>query len=203
MLFSAQSGRKPFRLNPTPDRLHNGGMSRKTKSSPAAIGIAACAFALTASKEVQLLPAGKFRATDGRPKDAPHWYIDGPLAEAVIAQVAGLTNSLVIDYEHQSLLAANNGQPAPAAAWFKSLEWRDGDGLYAIDVEWTARAAAMIEAKEYLYISPVFGYDKKTGAVKSLINAALTNNPALDGMDEVAVQAAATRLISNQLQRET
>ncbi|KIO49654.1 hypothetical protein SQ11_05615 [Nitrosospira sp. NpAV] len=157
------------------------------------MGFAACAFALSASAEVQLLPAGKFRATDGRPKDAPHWYIDATLAQAIIDQLAGRSNPLVIDYEHQSLLAAKNGQPAPAAAWFKKLEWREGDGLYAIDVEWTARASALIEAKEYLYISPVFSYDKKTGAIRSIFNAALTNNPALDGMDDVVAQAAATR----------
>ncbi|SOD42322.1 phage protease [Nitrosovibrio sp. Nv4] len=168
-------------------------MNRKHKLSRSAIGIAVCAFTLSASKEVQLLPAGQFRAKDGRPKDVPHWYIDAALAEIIIAEIARLNNSLVIDYEHQSLLAVSNGQPAPAAAWFKKLEWREADGLYAIDVEWTQRAAAMIEAKEYLYISPVFSYDKKTGAIKSIINAALTNNPALDGMDEVTAQAAATR----------
>ena len=160
--------------------------------------IAACAFAVTAGKEVQLLPAGKFRAMDGRPKDAPHWFIDAALAAGIIAQLDGRDNRLVIDYEHQSLLAADNGQPAPASGWFRQLEWREGDGLYAVDVEWTARATTMIEAKEYLYISPVFSYDKKTGAVMAILNAALTNNPALDGMDEVAVQAAARFLTETQ-----
>lgn len=163
-----------------------------------ASAIAVCAFAVTAGKEVQLLPAGKFRSLDGRPKDAPHWYIDAALAAAIIAQLDGRDNRLVIDYEHQSLLAADNGQPAPASGWFKKLEWREGDGLYAVDVEWTARAQAMIEAKEYLYISPVFSYDKKTGAVMAILNAALTNNPALDGMDEVTVQAAARFLTEGQ-----
>lgn len=176
-------------------------MSHKAPVSPstANTGIAACARPLSAGAEVQLLPAGKFRATDGRPKDAPHWYVDAALAAAIIAQVGALANDLVIDYEHQTLLAADNGQPAPAAAWFKKLEWRE-DGLYALDVKWTARAATMIESGEYRYISPVFSYDKKTGAIKSLINAALTNNPALDGMDEVAVQAAARFSISSTTQ---
>ena len=58
--------------------------------------------------------------------------------------------------------------------------------MYAIDVEWTERATQMIEGGEYRYISPVFAYDKKTGKVKWLLHAALTNNPALDGMDAVA-----------------
>mgnify|MGYP001080871091 CR=1 FL=1 len=156
--------------------------------------IAACARPISAGTEIQLFPAGKFRATDGRPKDAPYWYTDASIAAAIIAQVGALANSLVLDYEHQTLFATQNGQPAPAAGWFKTLEWREGDGLYAVDVKWTDRAAAMIAAGEYRYISPVFGYDKKTGAIKSIINAALTNNPALDGMDEVAVRAAASFL---------
>ena len=174
-------------------RLHISGKRATSGNS-----IAACAFAVTAGKEVQLLPAGKFRSLDGRPKDAPHWYIDAALAADIIAQLDGRDNRLVIDYEHQTLLAVNNGQPAPASGWFKKLEWREGDGLYAVDVEWTARATAMIESKEYLYISPVFSYDKKTGAVMAILNAALTNNPALDGMDEVAVQAAARFLTEGQ-----
>ena len=59
----------------------------------------------------------------------------------------------------------------------------------------------MIESGEYKYISPVFTYDRKTGAVKSLINAALTNNPALDGMDAVAASQF-TQLI-DQSQQES
>jgi phage I-like protein len=152
------------------------------------VAVAACVFALTAGREVQLLPAGVFRASDGRPVDAPGWRIDADIAARIIADVASRNNALVLDYEHQTLLAADNGQPAPAAGWFKMLEWREGDGLYATDVEWTARATAMIESGEYKYISPVFSYDKKTGVVLRLLNAALTNNPALDGMDAVAAR---------------
>lgn len=162
-------------------------MPKKTPTR-STVAIAACAFALTAGTEIQLLPAGEFRSSDGRPKDVSAWRIDAGIAAAVIADVEARANRLVLDYEHQTLLSANNGQPAPAAGWFKKLEWRDGDGLYAIDVQWTERASAMIEAGEYLYLSPVFSYDKKTGAVLRLVNAALTNNPALDGMDAVAAR---------------
>jgi len=157
-----------------------GGMKRKSSTA-----IAACAISVTHGNEIQLFPAGEFRAIDGRPKDATHWYIDAALASALIADFEARQNRTVVDYEHQTLLAAQNGQPAPAAGWFGKLEWRDS-GLWAIDVDWTERATAMIDSGEYKYISPVFSYDKKTGAVKRLINAALTNNPALDGMDAVA-----------------
>ncbi|TYP84728.1 MULTISPECIES: phage protease [Nitrosomonas] len=161
-------------------------MNRKQpqKTNPS-LGIATCAFAVTPAKEVQLLPAGQFRTIDGRPFDAPHWSIDATLAASIIAEFESRINRTVVDYEHQTLLSAQNGQPAPAAGWFGKLEWRES-GLFAVDVEWTERASQMIEAGEYRYISPVFTYDKKTGAIKRLLNAALTNNPALDGMDAVA-----------------
>jgi phage I-like protein len=166
-------------------------MSLKAQEfTPEATGIAVCAYRLSASSSIQLLPAGKFRASDGRPHDASHWYVNAELAAGIIERAGGFGNSFVIDYEHQTMLTAQNGQPAPAAGWFKKLEWRRA-GLYAIGVKWTERAAAMIKAGEYRYISPVFQYDKKTGAVLRLINAALTNSPAIDGMDDVAQQATA------------
>ncbi|WP_177186382.1 phage protease [Nitrosomonas sp. Nm166] len=163
-------------------------------------GIAACAIIVTPGKEIQLFPEGRFRASDGRPKDAPHWKIDAELAASIIADFSARENRTVIDYEHQTLLTAQNGQPAPASGWFSKLEWRDS-GLYAIDVEWTERATTMIESGEYKYISPVFTYDKKTGAIKSILNAALTNNPALDGMDAVAASQFA-QLINQQNDQE-
>lgn len=157
------------------------------------MGVAACAITVTPTGEVQLFPAGEFRAADGRPKDAPHWRIDAELATAIIADFESRQNLTVIDYEHQTMLTAENGKPAPAAGWFSKLEWRD-TGLYAVAVQWTDRASQMIADGEYRYISPVFTYDRKTGSIHRLINAALTNNPALDGMEAVA---------ANQLSRLT
>lgn len=144
--------------------------------------------------EVQLLPAGEFRARDGRPTDAPHWFLDKATAEVLIAKAAARQTDLVLDYDHQTLRAEKNGQPAPAAGWFRQLEWRDGSGLWAVNVDWTTKAATHIEAGEYRYISPVFLYDKD-GRVQEILMAAITNNPALDGMDDVML-AAATRMVS-------
>lgn len=163
-------------------------------------GIASCAISVTPAAEIQLFPAGQFRASDGRPKDAPHWTIDAEIAAGIIADFAARQNDTVIDYEHQTLLTTQNGQPAPAAGWFGQLEWRDS-GLFAIDVTWTERATQMIGGGEYKYISPVFTYDRKTGAIKSLLNAALTNNPALDGMDAVAASQV-SKLINQQPNQE-
>lgn len=172
-------------------------MSQKTTPfSKKSTGIAACAISVTSGSEIQLFPAGEFRATDGRPKDAPHWFIDAELAKQIITEFASRENKTVIDYEHQTILTAQNGQPAPASGWFSKLEWRD-DGLFAIDVEWTERATSMIESGEYKYISPVFTYERKTGSITRILNAALTNNPALDGMDAVAASQFA-QLIDHQ-----
>ncbi|OQS34288.1 hypothetical protein B0T40_15710 [Chromobacterium haemolyticum] len=146
-----------------------------------------------APRVVKLIPAGSFRARDGRPVEVPAWKMDSVQAAILIAEAAARRTRYVIDYEHQTLRSIENGKPAPAAGWFTTLEWRD-DGLYAVDVEWTASAAAMIEADEYLYISPVFPYDKE-GRVTGLLHVALTNNPALDELPDLQV-AALSRLVS-------
>ena len=138
---------------------------------------------------IQLFPAGEFRARDGRPTECAAWVMNREIAERLIAAADSRETPYVLDYEHQTLRAAKNGQPAPAAAFFKKLEWREGVGLFAVDVEWTAAAAEMVAAKEYRFISPVFPYDS-TGQVLDILNAALTNTPALDGMDEVLLAAA-------------
>lgn len=157
---------------------------------PTILTLAVCALETQAGSAVQLLPAGEFRAVDGRPAKLPAWRVDAAIAAELIAKSARRATELVIDYEHQTLHTESNGQPAPAAGWITSLEWRDGSGLWA-RVRWTERARSMIQAGEYRYISPVFEYHPKTGAVQGILHAALTNNPALDGLSEVALRAAA------------
>lgn len=146
-----------------------------------------------APAEIRLLPWGRFRATDGsgRPRgiDAG-WLLDEQSAAALVAAARHRAAAYAIDFEHQTLLAEKNGQPAPAAGWFRELEARPGDGLYATGVRWTARAAAMIAAGEYRYISPVFSYDG-TGRVLALGPAALVNNPGLDGLTDLSRAALA------------
>lgn len=134
---------------------------------------------------VQLFPAGSFAARDGRPGNikgvnAKAWRLTSEDAAALITLWEQRQTPVVIDYEHQTHLSESNGQPAPAAGWVTRLYMLRG-GLYA-DVDWTARARAAVRAREYCYISPVFSFDKSTGAVLELVSAALTNNPALDGM---------------------
>lgn len=165
-------------------------------STPRPLGVALSAqlveLAGTPPRVVRLLPAGSFRAKDGRPQGLPGWHLDFLGARALIDAASRQTDRFLIDYDHQTLNAKVNGQKAPAAGWFATLEWKEGDlapqgpGLYATDVEWTATAAAAIEAREYRYLSPVLTYDPDTGAVTGLLMAALVNYPALDGLTDLA-----------------
>ena len=151
--------------------------------------LAACSFEVQPKDgRIQLLPDGEFRAIDGRPHDAPAWYLTEENGRDVVDLANASRNQLVVDYEHQTLHKEKNGQPAPAAGWMRWLEFTP-KGIFA-DVEWTDKAAASIAAKEYRYISAVFSYDTK-GYVRKIFHAALTNYPALDGMDEVLAAASA------------
>ncbi|WP_066568057.1 phage protease [Snodgrassella sp. CFCC 13594] len=141
------------------------------------------------SSRVQLLPYGEFRsATDSRPTDVPAWFLTEENGHDVAKLANAAQNDLVIDYEHQTLNKETNGQPAPAAGWMNYFEFTP-QGLFA-DANWTDKAAQMIAAREYRYISAVFAYDTQ-GYVRKLYHAALTNFPALDGMDEILAAASA------------
>lgn len=158
--------------------------------------VAACSVPLAGSgSRLQILPAGQFRAADGRPADAPHWELPDSAAAALVAQLNSRAVRLMVDYEHQTLLSADNGRPNPAAGWLSNFVWEAGRGLFA-DVQWTAAAKQMIEQGEYRYLSPVFNY-APSGAVLSLLPPALTNTPALDVLDPVALSAAARLLNPN------
>lgn len=165
------------------------------RSAPSRLAVAVAALTVAlgsgaAPAEFRLLPAGTFRAVDGRPEGVDAWHLDAALAAKIVAAVDARESDLVIDYEHQTLRAAENGKPAPAAGWFKRLEWREGDGLYVVDARWTEEAAALIASGSYRFVSPVFAWNRKTGAVVAVKMAALTNDPGLDGLTDLAALAA-------------
>lgn len=147
-----------------------------------ALALLTSALSLQAAAVVQLLPAGEFKGRDGRPGKDLTWKLPDDQGRALAAHMNERHASVRfnLDYEHQFFLAEQNGQPAPASGWATKFEWRDGIGLFATDMQWTARARQMIEAGEYAYLSPAIVYDKVTGEVTGVINASLTNIPALD-----------------------
>ncbi|MBI4804457.1 MAG: phage protease [Desulfovibrio sp.] len=168
--------------NPTPHKA--------TAIAALVVQLATDAPGLPEGCNVQLFPDGEFAARDGRPAsvkncEAAAWRMDGDIAAALIAQVESRETPLFIDYEHHTLTAKEGGHKAVAAGWVESLAYVPTQGLFA-KVAWTDTARQHIQADEYRFISPLFGFDLKTGAIRTLINAALTNNPALDGMAAVA-----------------
>lgn len=118
---------------------------------------------------VEIIPAGRFSGRDGR----------GPYeldADAVLAAFAAGAIDLPVDFEHQTLDAADKAGPVPAAGWIKELQARAG-ALWA-RVQWTERAAELIRSREYRYLSPVFRHDK-SGRIRALEGAGLTHYPNL------------------------
>jgi phage I-like protein len=170
-------------------------MQSMSKINPS---IAACLFALSPDDDgaIQLFPAGDFDAPRSALRGQGPWHLNADSAQQLISACAQRANDMLIDYEHQFLHSAKNGLPVPAAGWIDSasLEWRDdpaaATGLFARQVKWVGDASALIAADIYRYLSPVFSYDAKTGTVLDIINVALTNSPAIDGMQAVTIAAA-------------
>ena len=155
--------------------------------------VAACSFEIDKAKygRIQLLPYGKFRASDGRPTDVEAWYVTDTNGADVVALANNQRNPLPIDYEHQIIHSLKNGKEAPSAGWMEYFYFTP-QGIFA-DVRWTDKAADYIKNGEYRYISAVFAYDTD-GYVRKIFHAALTNTPALDGMEEAMVAASVNLL---------
>ncbi|HHF7116605.1 TPA: phage protease [Haemophilus influenzae] len=155
--------------------------------------VAACSFEINKAKygRIQLLPYGKFRATDGRPTDVEAWYVTDTNGADVVALANNQRNPLPIDYEHQIIHSLKNGKEAPSAGWMEYFYFTP-QGIFA-DVRWTDKAADYIKNGEYRYISAVFAYDTD-GYIRKIFHAALTNTPALDGMEEAMVAASVNLL---------
>jgi bacteriophage Mu I protein GP32 len=143
----------------------------------------ACSFKLAeANGHIQLFPFGRFYPADGRTEGVGGWYVDDSNGYALAESINQLGIELMIDYEHQTLYLEKNGQGNPAAGWIKQVEYRPNEGLFAT-VAWTEKAASQIKAGEYRYISPLFIPDSN-GRVVQVLNAALTNRPALHNLAE-------------------
>lgn len=146
------------------------------------LALLSMALVLQASADVHLLPCGEFVGRDGRPGNGLTWKQSDAQGRALAAHLTAKHSRVQFnfDYEHQALLSETNGQPAPASGWATQFEWRDGIGLFALNVAWTATAKNMIEGGEYKYISPAIVFDTKTGEVLEILNASLVNIPNLD-----------------------
>ena len=123
--------------------------------------------------EIHIVPIGEWKERGFRVTEAD--------CDDIIRNFASFGIKLVIDYEHQSLNCAANGNPAPAAGWIGKLEKRE-NGIWATELEWSEAAKQFIESKQYRYISPVICFDDRdphtdTWIGCSLHSVALTNTP--------------------------
>lgn len=161
---------------------------------PTTLGLAVLDAQLTQQDDgwYQLLPVGPFKARDGRPFDVPggHWQLDKSIATTLINRAKALGQDILIDYDHQTLNVEKTGKEAPAAGWYNGdeIEWREGQGLF-IKPRWTERAAALVAAKEYRFLSAVFPYDAQ-GRPLELRMTAITNDPGVVGMQALAALSA-------------
>jgi len=118
-------------------------------------------------------------AAGANPSDKGTFVFDEAAAVAVMKAYAAKSVPLTMDYEHMAL--SDPPVPAPAAASEWTPEVRNGE-LWATNVKWTEKARAMLAAGEYRLFSPAFFHDPKTMRVLRIINVALTNTPALNGI---------------------
>lgn len=168
------------------------------------LGLAACSFEINVDQPwQQILPGQDFAAKDGRPENVPgnKWLINNESGQVLAAKLnarAEAGQKLLFDYEHQTLLTNENGQKAPASGRGQKFEWREGQGLFA-QLKFTPVAKKHVDNGEYEFFSPVVMYDKATGQVLDLHSVALTNDPAVLGMQAVA----ALKQISNPPAKDT
>lgn len=126
---------------------------------------------------IMLMPIGKLDAADGRKWEVVDKAHAQEIVDATKARLG--RRKFMIDYDHQAVLATTDkvGGRALASGWVSDFEV-DDDGIHGL-VEWTPQARTALRDREYRYLSPVFGH-RPNGRVTRLLNAALTNTPALD-----------------------
>lgn len=134
-----------------------------------------------APTEFRVFGAGPFQTTKGI------FSFTQNSADQVMRAYAQRQLPLMGDYEHQTD-AESMGLPpmeSPASITEMTPEIRFNDAghpeLWVKDIKWTDKARAYLEAGEYRLFSPVFGHTPE-GEITSLIRIALTNKPAMDGL---------------------
>jgi phage I-like protein len=153
---------------------------------------------------VQILPFGEVQIRDSR----ENFRVSDISVLTILAHFGSTTVDLAFDYDHGMYFGDNN----EAAGWGERMwamvppdvydriapfieQYGDRTALISSEEEsdwgiyvftrWTERAAEKIWAREYRYISPVVFFSF-TGEAEYVWNAALVNNPAIDGMDALA-----------------
>lgn len=136
---------------------------------------------------ILIAPWGEVQSTNG------DFLVDEQGVQAAIAQFREHGTDLPIDFEHQTLGGAYSSPDglAPAAGWIKSLMAEPAVGLMA-EVQWTPRGIEQLRTKQYRYLSPVAIIRGSDRRMVGLHSAALTNKPAIVGMEAIINRTADT-----------
>ncbi|MCH8913474.1 MAG: hypothetical protein IIA33_07885 [Planctomycetes bacterium] len=131
-----------------------------------------------APTRILIAPWGDVESTQG------HFFVDGQAVAATIEQFREHGTDIPIDFEHQTLGGSYSSPDglAPAAGWIKDLIGIESVGLMA-DVEWTELGLEHLQKRQYRYLSPVALIRKSDRRLVGLHSAALTNKPAIVGME--------------------
>lgn len=126
---------------------------------------------------VELIPPGEARTRDGR---GP-FRLSDPAAVVnafAVDYPPGSDQAAPVDYDHADLQRDAGDDLTPAAGWLAELRVSEGGGIEG-RIEWTARASAMIAAREIRYISPELLVDPESGEIVGISGAGLTHRPNL------------------------
>lgn len=130
----------------------------------------------TAPKNIRLFKFGENETTKGT------FLLTEESSQSCIEAFKVYGNKLNIDYNHQQLSDMVTPEQGISAGTY-DLEIKK-DGLYAVNILWTARAKQQILDREYLYISPAF-LTNDNNEIVEIINFALTNLPATLNMTQL------------------
>ncbi len=139
-----------------------------------------------APARVLIAPWGEVESTRG------NFVVDAEALAATIEQFREHATDLPIDFEHQTLGGAFSSPDglAPAAGWIKDLISVESVGLMA-EVEWTELGLEHLQLRQYRYLSPVAMVRQSDRRMTGLHSAALTNKPAIVGMEAIVNRDAA------------
>ncbi|MGR3435264.1 MAG: phage protease [Shimia sp.] len=135
----------------------------------ATLGIALNAQGAQVPEWIQLTPAAPvLTGNDGR-----RWAMSDP--QGVIARTKAQQSKFPLDVEHATEIKGAKGERADAVGWLTDFEVRGGAIWGRVD--WLEEGRAIMSARSYAFISPVFFFDDDTREVVALTSAALTNQP--------------------------
>ena len=132
-------------------------------------------------KTVLLAPDGVVESTNGR------FIVDAEGAAMMVESFERQGVQLVVDFEHQTLggaYSAPDGR-APAAGWVTRIFYEVGRGVSAL-VKWNPKTREAIREGAYGYVSPVVIVRKSDLKAIGLHSVALTNKPAIVGLERIA-----------------